>query len=382
MRVLSTMVLCGGALLGASCIVLTGRTGDRIRFDPAVHAEFMGDCDRCHEGVAGPQVGTETRRALEASCLACHSDRKDDCAYCHTDVGNVGRFPTKERGLWFSHETHLERVGGECEACHPGAHGLEPTATVDAGASEGAAATALRAHAAAAVIAPSMPAHAECFACHEMQEFHDQLECRNCHQELARYGMRPYQQFSHTAEFVRRGHAELLRSTGNAATCAQCHEQSSCDDCHQAEGGEAARLPPGQRLPEKAHLGLIHRGDYIFRHPWEARADPASCVKCHSPSYCRDCHDGRGISAASAATRTDGFQFHGPGVLFPGSPDFHGTLARRDPVSCAACHEDSAASNCTSCHREGAFGGNPHPPGFRSRLDKRSAAVCRLCHAK
>lgn len=361
MRTSSTSVLLAAALLGASCIVLTGRTGDAIRFDAAVHADVMGECDRCHEGVAGAQVDATTRRALEASCLVCHAEKKDDCAYCHTDVANAGRFPDRDRALLFSHERHLERVSGDCAACHPGAHGL----------------------ASVAAPAPAMPAHAECFACHEMQEFHDQLECRNCHQDLARYGMRPYEHFSHTADFVRRGHAEILRSTGNAATCAQCHEQSSCDDCHFADAaGGPTRLTPAMRLADKPHLGLIHRGDYRFRHPWEARADPASCVKCHSPSYCRDCHDGRGISAAAALARTDGFQFHGPGVLFPGSPDYHGTAARRDPVSCAACHEDGPRANCTNCHREGAFGGNPHPPGWKSRLDKRSASVCRLCHAK
>lgn len=358
-------VATAGALLlfAASCIVVTGRTGDSIRFSPAAHADLMQDCDGCHDGIAGHAVDATTRRALEAKCIACHQDRKDDCAYCHTDVANAGTFPYRDRALLFSHETHLERTHGDCEACHVNAHGTVNSLPDPAG------------HA--------MPKHAECFSCHEMQGFYDQMECRNCHQDLARYGLLPYESFTHAGDFVGRGHAQLLRSTGNVATCAQCHEQSSCDECHFADvGAGATRLTPGMRLPEKVHLGLIHRGDYLFRHPWDARSDPASCVKCHSTSYCRDCHDDRGLSAKAALTRTDGFQFHGPGVLFPGSSEFHGTAARRDPISCAACHEDGSQANCTSCHREGAFGGNPHPAGFKSRLNKRTASVCRLCHTK
>lgn len=361
---LRTLAAVAALALAASCIVVTGRTGDSIRFSEAAHAGLMGECDACHEGIAGHAVDSTTRRALEAKCIACHEEQRDDCSYCHSDVASAGVFPERDRALTFSHELHLERVHGDCATCHPGAHGLGE----DAAAAHGTA---------------SMPAHPECFDCHEMQEFYDRLECSNCHTDLARYGLLPYESFTHAGDFVGRGHADLVRDNGNAAVCAQCHEPSSCDECHFAQAGlDALRLTPAARLPEKAHLGLIHRGDYLFRHPWEARADPASCIKCHATSYCLDCHQERGLSERAALTRTDGFRFHGPGVLFKGSPDYHGTAARRDPVSCAACHDDGSRGNCIDCHAEGAFGGNPHPRGFKSRLDKRTAAVCRLCHAK
>lgn len=366
--------------VAASCIVFTGRTGDSIRFPEAAHAELMGDCDACHDGIAGHQVDSTTRRALEAKCIACHEAKRDDCAFCHSDVANAGVLPERDRALHFSHETHLERTSGDCAVCHAGAHGMQG-ATSGNGAGAAALAAAPTGH--PGVLASAMPAHPECFSCHEMQEFYDQLDCKSCHQDLARYGLLPYESFTHSNDFVGRGHGELLRDSGSAAVCAQCHEASSCDDCHFANGGFAAlRLTPAARLPEKAHLGLIHRGDYLLRHPWEARADSASCVKCHSPDYCLECHEERGLAQEAALTRTDGFQFHGPGVLFKGSPEYHGTAARRDPLSCAACHDDGSRGNCTDCHAEGAFGGNPHPPHWKSRLDKRGAAVCRLCHAK
>jgi hypothetical protein len=221
-----------------------------------------------------------------------------------------------------------------------------------------------------------MPDHPECFSCHEMQGFYDKLECQNCHRELFRFGLKPYEAFTHAADFVRRGHAELLRAGGNAATCAQCHEPHFCDQCHFESSG----LLPAERSPERVGREFIHRGDYVFRHPFEARGDPASCLRCHSRETCQDCHDARGISERGADARSDGYQFHGPGVLFPGSPDFHGTAARRDILSCAACHSDGQSGDCVSCHQVGAFGGNPHPPGFRSRLSKTGAPVCRICH--
>lgn len=358
-------LLVAALVFAASCIVLTGRTGDSIRFDEADHSRLMHECVACHRGIDDHAVDSSTRRAMEASCLACHMEQRDNCSWCHEDVGSAGVFPDRDRSLSFSHREHLERTQGDCTGCHPGAHGV---------LAAGAVATAAE---------PAMPAHDQCFSCHQMEEFYEELECGNCHEELARYGLMPYESFTHAGDFVARGHGALLRSSGNVATCAQCHEQSTCDTCHFAEAGLGAlRLPPALRLTEKSHLALIHRGDYLFRHPWDARADSGSCVKCHSPDYCRDCHDQRGLSSRAALTRTDGYQYHGPGILFPGSPEFHGSAARRDPISCAACHEDGSAGNCTSCHAEGAFGGNPHPKNWKSRLDKRSAQVCRLCHTK
>jgi hypothetical protein len=341
----------------ASCIVFTGRRGDSIRFPETAHAEVMGDCEACHEGVAGHQVDSQTRSELEAACLRCHAERKHDCGWCHADVASAGVFPEKDRFLTFSHEKHLVRTHGDCSTCHPGAHGLAVEA---AGAPREVA----------------MPGHSQCFSCHPMQDFYDRLECGNCHRALARFGLAPYERFTHEVDFARRGHAELLRSGGNAAVCSQCHEAKFCDQCHFESSG----LTPPEREPAHVAREFIHRGDYVFRHPWDARADPASCLRCHGRDYCEDCHDSRGISELGALKRTDGYQFHGPGVLFSGSPDFHGTAARRDILSCAVCHAEGASGNCVGCHAVGAFGGNPHPPGFRSRLDKHGAPVCRLCH--
>ena len=63
-----------------------------------------------------------------------------------------------------------------------------------------------------------------------------------------------------------------------------------------------------------------------------------------------------------------------------GSPDFHGRAARREPLTCMACHDHGPATNCIPCHKVGGIGGDPHPHGYhpsRARTD----AMCRYCHA-
>ncbi len=346
----------------SSCILVRGRTGDRIRFPLEPHLHVIDDCATCHEGVAGHDVGSDTRRALEAACLACHGERKDDCSYCHSDVESAGSFPEKERNLTFSHETHLVRTKGDCAKCHPRAHSLEAMA--------------------GDVVHPTaLPAHRECFSCHEMQQFYDELRCANCHENLSAYGLAPYEKFTHTTDFMRKEHGEFVRAAQSARTCAQCHETRFCSQCH----AEVPLMHPEESVPEKLSFLRIHPGDYTYRHMWDVRADSASCLRCHGQRFCNDCHETRGITQTTAMKHKGGFTFHGPGVLAPGSPDFHGSAARRDIVSCAACHRDGERGDCLECHslRSPSFiPVSPHPPGFKSRLSRTGAPVCRLCHVR
>jgi hypothetical protein len=58
---------------------------------------------------------------------------------------------------------------------------------------------------------------------------------------------------------------------------------------------------------------------------------------------------------------------------------FHGRAARRDILACASCHEQGPATNCIRCHKVGAYGGNPHPNGWRSARSV-DEEMCRYCH--
>jgi hypothetical protein len=350
--------------------LVEGRLGDELVFPPEPHAELMQDCDRCHLDIDAHDVTSGTRRALEETCLECHRDRADDCAMCHTDVAaarsaaaadaapeGIDAPPERDRQLRFSHRNHGRRTRRDCSVCHPGAHGVEPAAETSEPA-------------------PSMPGHDQCFSCHQMQSFYDRLECSNCHEALQRYGLEPFDRFSHTADFVAKSHGDHARTVEGMATCDQCHQREFCAECHR----NRPLLRLWERMPDRPFRTFVHPGDYISRHAFDVRADSASCQRCHKPDECRSCHDSRGRSQeGSLAT---GFQFHGPGVLFPGSPDFHGDAARRDIMSCAACHQDGSRASCIDCHAVGEFGGNPHPRGFRSQLSRTGAAVCRLCHVR
>ena len=255
---------------------------------------MIEDCALCHDGVIGDDVTAETRRSLEEACFQCHSDERDDCSFCHSDVASAGVFPEKERHLTFSHETHIVRTFGDCETCHSLPHGAADSPFHPS----------------------SLPDHDECFSCHQMQEFYDQLDCQACHEQLLQYGLKPYEEFSHGPDWLHREHGLFVQNPENAETCAQCHDQPFCSECH--DGEPTLRL--WERSPEKVSRTFIHAGDYVHRHMWDARADSASCMRCHQQNWCSDCHSSRGISEIVAQQRTDGFRFHGPGVLTPRFP--------------------------------------------------------------
>jgi hypothetical protein len=158
-----------------------------------------------------------------------------------------------------------------------------------------------------------------------------------------------------------------------SSQCNQCHTESQCNDCHDLK----QTIPIEVRRPEAIGAGFVHRGDFLTRHPIEARSQPTACLKCHSTSSCDDCHVRRGVSGNAV----DGRNPHPIGWVGPDtdSKNFHGRAARRDVVSCAACHDRGPATNCIRCHRVGGSGGNPHPGGWTSSRSK-GAAMCRYCH--
>jgi hypothetical protein len=345
-----------------SCILVNGRSGDSLKFPLAPHAKWISACTVCHAEIDTQQVDATTRRALESACLKCHGAERSKCDFCHTDADSAGLFPDRERYLTFSHTDHLKRTKGDCSRCHGAVH--------ESGAAP-AAADARDDHPTA------IPGHTQCFSCHQMKDLYEQLDCTTCHRGLFRFGLKPYEEFTHSVDFVRREHGEFVRSPANRALCSQCHEPTFCSECH----AEQPLLRPSERHPERVAADYIHKGDYVSTHPWDARTDPASCLRCHGRTSCEDCHTSRGISERGARQAGATTHFHGPGVLVRGSSDFHGSAARRDILSCASCHGEGASGNCVTCHAVGAFGGNPHPPGFKSRLSRTGAPVCRLCHA-
>jgi len=341
------------ALGGAACASLwgaLGRRADAIKMPHAKHVAAKVDCLACHETIFDAEALSEADLPKEKVCLKCHREEKEkgNCGMCHTEPGAPGTYPHQERAVAMSHAKHLElkEVNEDCRTCH-----LE---LPEPGRPE------------------AKPPMAACTGCHRHEEEYASGGCRSCHQDLTRFALRPLSGFSHRADYLR-AHPADARARG--AACATCHEQTFCAECH----ARTAPAPVVALLPERVDRLLIHRGDFVGRHDLEAKADSATCARCHGTSFCAECHATRGLTSFSSAPLDP----HPLGFSDPRSAAFHGPVARRDIATCAACHDQGAASTCVQCHRVGGVGGNPHPASWLARHDRAELStnpMCLACH--
>lgn len=295
------------------------------------------------------------------SCNSCHAPSQPDrehmlpqqglCQSCHVQdaervLPTLAAAPHRPYGkISIDHDKHLAlpEIRGQCVPCHSG------------------------------VVQPgreTLPPMSQCFTCHEHQAEWDRGECKTCHapRDLAR--TLPVTFLRHDAAFARH-HGEAANLQGQL--CQACHTESQCQSCHDTSQAMTVEA----RRPEKLESAQVHRGDFLVRHALEAASQPARCLTCHEPQTCDSCHAARGVSGGLAGARNP----HPPEWIGSNtaSSNFHGAAARRDIASCAACHDQGPATNCIRCHKVGAFGGSPHPPGFRSSQSL-SSEMCRYCH--
>jgi hypothetical protein len=345
------LFLLAGLALAAGC--RAGRTDapkrtDAIIFSHDFHKQLDFDCDTCHAGVADATDLSRSYLPKEATCLECHADKKEqgECGFCHADPKRPETYELREIASRMPHVRHKPPVA-ECSRCH--------TALSEPGKPVRTAAD-----------------HDTCLSCHGHEQQYAKGSCDSCHTDLAQFATAPVASFSHQGDFLRT-HGEQARTS--AQTCAACHDQTSCSDCH----AKTASPKPSIKFPEDVASNFIHRGDFISRHTIEARADGESCAKCHGQSFCSSCHTLNKLTSDVVDPRTP----HPPGWSFPGARDFHGDAARRDIVSCASCHDQGAASVCVTCHAVGGVGGNPHPASWLDRHDSKEIAtngMCLACH--
>jgi hypothetical protein len=322
---------------------------DGVGFSHQRHAQAKVECIACHEKLYdATALGDPGVFPKEAVCLQCHKEKKEtgNCGFCHADPGHPTGYAIADGHLKLNHAAHIDRVKEDCSVCH--ASLSEPGHPK---------------------VAPTMNS---CFTCHEHKTEYAEARCDGCHKDLSRYPLQPVASlFSHQANFVQQ-HANAARS--GDASCALCHEQSFCTDCH----AQTVPTPIEIRYPERVASNFIHRNDYLSRHSIEAAADPAMCQRCHANSFCQSCHIAQNLTPNAANPRSP----HPPGFSFPG-PNSHALPARRDIVSCAACHDQGPASICISCHKVGGVGGDPHPMGWsnahpQSEIHRNS--MCLYCH--
>jgi hypothetical protein len=348
------LLLCLALAARASAIELDVEA-DEIKFPHSRHAKAKVECLTCHEEIYDAKDLNGQFLPLEKKCLECHRKAKEsgNCKMCHTEVKLAANWPKRQPHVRINHATHIEKVKEDCSRCHSKLK--EPGIDV-----------------------PISDGHSGCFSCHQphVQQY-QAAQCSTCHVDLKHSGLQPLAEFSHQGNWLKR-HMTAARSEG--ASCASCHEQSSCLDCH----AQTAMVPPGVGMQDRPDRSFIHRNDFFSRHMIEAAADPASCRKCHgaqsSRTSCQQCHTALNVSPASVSPRSphpSGWALRGAG------PAFHGDAAARDAVSCQACHDQGAQSNCVQCHRVGGIGGDPHPVSFGGHHTLQEAArtpMCLICH--
>ena len=296
------------------------------------------------------------------SCVSCHDLARHDsgqrlpdaaiCDRCHKDAHQsraiLAVAPVRPSGeITIDHDQHLAlpEIRGQCVPCHAGV--VDPKRS-------------------------PLPPMSKCFGCHEHQEQWDKGVCTPCHDPAALRRTLPVTFLRHDNAFLRH-HGETMAQSPQAQLCQSCHTQAQCQSCHDVTQG----LTVEKRRPDAIESGQVHRGDFMVRHAMEARSQPEKCLSCHTVQTCDSCHAARGVSANVAnAANPHPPEWIGNNTT---SPNYHGVAARRDIVSCAGCHEAGPATNCIRCHKVGAYGGNPHPRGWKSSQSE-SAEMCRYCH--
>jgi hypothetical protein len=144
-------------------------------------------------------------------------------------------------------------------------------------------------------------------------------------------------------------------ASASAASCAGCHEQRFCSDCHAGEGTRR-----------------FHAANFSQRHATDAYGQESRCASCHNTElFCRSCHRTSGL--ATRGRLDAAFHDAQPQWLLQ-----HGRAARQGLQSCTTCH---AQRDCQTCHSTLGWGVNPHGPGFDARkAAARNGTQCLLCH--
>jgi hypothetical protein len=337
------------SLLVAALLAACRKDAAPARFPHRVHLAGIAcggpgqpsclSCASCH-AVSEQAVA---QRLPEASlCEGCH---QEDGPRITAVLATPASRPHGE--IRIDHDKHLAMgpIQGQCVPCHAGV--VDPQR-------------------------PALPPMSQCFGCHEHAEQWERGECAPCHERQDLTRTLPVTFLKHDAAFMK-NHGSVVAQKQQAQLCQSCHTQAQCLACHDLSQDMSVE----KRRPERIESQQFHRGDFMVRHAVEARSEPARCLSCHSAQTCDSCHVARGVSANLANPRNP----HPPEWVGSNtsSSNFHGPAARRDILSCAGCHEAGPATNCIQCHKVGAYGGNPHPSGWKSSRGV-EAEMCRYCH--
>ncbi|MBS4029029.1 MAG: hypothetical protein KGZ58_10375 [Ignavibacteriales bacterium] len=306
-----------------------------LKFSHSLHIKEQGiGCEDCHTLVKASKFSSDNLMVNHESCQSCHEEQiSSDCAFCHTNPDDISPIPPKERELVFSHELHTTKFSVECTTCHSGTENVQYVSN------------------------KNMPVMTTCINCHTEKSASKQ--CESCHTNFT--DLLPK---NHLVANFKKEHSSFARVGMTDVTCATCHTESFCQDCHTGTelnnfgiGKDLMTEPSGRsstkHSSKQMRLQQIHELNYRFTHGIDARGKSNDCASCHdNKSFCADCHEAGGNITQQK------FKPHShsvAGFVFPrglsANGGRHAELARRDIESCMSCHDvEGKDPICAMCH--------------------------------
>ena len=255
-----------------------------LKFDHSAHAKQT--CESCHGDMRAVNLATTRQLPTMAACLRCHTDGSEErhCADCHlAKLGGLietsfehGSLVPKHDGLGDAHGPDFARdhrqqarqVGATCTACHDRSECVDCHQGVI---------KPMEFHPGNYLLSHPVEARRgrpDCTACHRYETF-----CVACH-ERSGIGTRAGGQFN-SLDPKRAFHPTGWSSAGpgpnlhagearrNIASCASCHRDEDCMDCHSAEPGKLHASPHPVGWRGSARCRALDRGNRRM------------CLRCH-----------------------------------------------------------------------------------------------------
>jgi cytochrome c nitrite reductase small subunit len=316
-------------------------------------------CNVCHEMRADVQAWKKSSHA-EVTCIACHSEggtvkfllhkaaslkepylhftgnfekpinaqgkygremSNEPCRRCHS----LNRKITPSEGVIIDHLKH-EQEGITCVTCHNrvGHPEMRGYLGEKLNKSDGGNQVSLRPGKEIEIPPETRPYQDRtrmrfCMQCHTGRKNEAPKECKTCHPpgfELkpADHSDPAWLPSGEQLRTIRAAHGrEAKTDIGN---CVSCHQQKSCNDCHQSP------------MPHPATWKKVHGK--------EGKAGVEKCIACHTqPNFCQACHHRYDPAKGPWYSPVPGTSIHPFAVREKGTSE---CFDCHNPVYCARCH--------------------------------------------